>query len=382
MELAKELYNYLLERNIRTYKETKKHSSYIDMLKWITELKKTEPKYREINAHALANVSKRVSEAFTHFFRRLKEKKAGKRQKVGFPRFKKYASSLTFPDPLAGFAYHFESNKILVLSKIGRIPIKLHRTPKGKIKTCTIKRERSGKWFVSFVTDIQHEPRPQFREGAIGVDLGCTSLIALSNGETVENPHFYKQSQKRRAFLQRLLCRKKKGSENRKKARHRLAVFDEKISDARKDFLDKLSTNLITHHEFLVLEDLGIRNMVKNHHLAGTILDSSWGAFAGMLRNKAESAGCEVIFVNPKNTTKQCSECGALQDVPLSERTYCCPVCGATMDRDVNAARNILKLGIAGHAKTYACRDSPSTVGLQPTARRVVEAGTELEEIP
>lgn len=378
MALAKELYNFLLEKNISTYKATKKHSSQFDMQKWITELKQHEPKFKMVHSHVLQNVCKRIHHAFILFFSRLKIKKAGGNVKVGFPRFKKYVRSLTFPDPCSTGAYKFESNKRLSLSKIGKIQIKMHRVPKGNIKTCTIKQERSGKWFVSFSTDAIPETKIQHHDGAIGIDVGCKKLAVLSNGVEIDNPHFYKKAQKRRAFLQRRIFRKKKGSKNRRKAKHHFAIFEERVADQRKDFLEKLSTKLITHHELIVLEDLSINNMVKNHHLAGSILDSSWGAFRDMLQRKASSAGSEVVLINPKDTTQMCSGCHKKQDkkIELSTRVYSCSHCGVLLDRDLNAAYNILRIGTAGRAGIHACRDMPSTFGFKPEARHFVEAGT------
>jgi len=142
--------------------------------------------------------------------------------------------------------------------------------------------------------------------------------------------------------------------------------------------LEKLSTKLITHHELIVLEDLSINNMVKNHHLAGSILDSSWGAFRDMLQRKASSAGSEVVLINPKDTTQMCSGCHKKQDkkIELSTRVYSCSHCGVLLDRDLNAAYNILRIGTAGRAGIHACRDMPSTFGFKPEARHFVEAGT------
>lgn len=358
MGLAKEIYNLLLEKSKEHYKETGKTFSQFDMNKHIKELKLQRPEFSDVHSQVLQNISKRVSDGYKAFFRRVKEKKKGKKIKVGFPRPKKSVCSFTYPQ--TGFT--FKNQRRVYLSGIGSIPIVLHRLPKGEIKTCTIKHYRSRKWYVSFSNEVPAEDFRSNGKGEVGIDVGLKSFATLSNGQKVEPPKFLRKSEDRLKLLQRRVSRKKKGSKSKKKARHRLAKLDEKVSNQRFDFLHKLSIQQVTSYGIIALKDLKVQNMAKNHHLAKSISDASWGTYKQMLHYKALSAGCEVIDVSPKDTTKMCSNCGNKQDMPLSERTYNCPICGHVEDRDLNAAKNILKRATAGRAESYACGDTTSTL--------------------
>jgi len=357
MYLSKEVYNLLLEKSKEYYKETGKTFSQFDMNNHIKELKLQRPEISEVHSQVLQNISKRINEAYKAFFRRVREKKKGKNVKVGFPRFKKFVSSLTYPQE--GFKFNKENR--LHLSNIGNIPIVRHRTMKGKIKTCTIKKYPSNKWYVGFSNDIVENSFRSNNKEEIGIDTGLKNIVTLSNGTIIEAPKFLRKSEKRLKFLQRRVSRKKKGSMNRKKARFKLARIHEKIENQRNDFLHKISKEQVNSFSKIVIENLNINNMIKNHCLAKSIADVSWGKYGQMLHYKAWSAGCEVLEVNPRNTSKECSHCGNIQNMPLSERTFVCSSCGHIEDRDVNAAINILKKHTAGRAGINACGDLPNT---------------------
>ncbi len=261
----------------------------------------------------------------------------GKVSKQGFPRFKSLdrMKSLYYPQ----FGFFLESK--LEVTPFGRISIRKHRKIEGEIKTLVLKRESSGKWFAVFTVEEDcRKHRENFGE-AVGVDLGLKTFAALSNGVEVCNPRHLEKHEEALACFQRRLSKKKRGSGNRRKAKLRVARLHEKVRNARRDFLHKVSKQWVDAYSVIALEKLSSRKMAEEK-FGKQINDAGWNAFANMLRYKAEEAGCRVVFVNPENTTKTCSNCKSIQDMPLQERTYECPACGLVIDRDLNAARNIL----------------------------------------
>lgn len=328
------VYNKLLEAKINAYKEDKNNLTQFDLNKLTKDF--------DIPVHSQVkqNISKRINDAFNHFFRRVREKKG----KAGFPRFKTFRryKSITFPQ--SGFK--LLSDKKLFVSKIGNIPIVLHRVPKGKLKTFTIKRTAVG-WFVIFSCDNIPVEKIEAEDNHIGIDVGIESFAVLSNGTKIENPKFLRKSEKKLARLQRRLSRKKKGSKNRRKARFKVAKIHERIFNQRQDFLHKTSLTIVKQFKIISVEKLQIRNMVKNHYLARSINDVSWGYFVQMLSYNVEKTGGQLIKVNPKNTSRTCSRCGAIQDMPLSKREFKCLSCGFVCHRDLNASINIDTVGQA-----------------------------------
>jgi putative transposase len=352
MYLCKELYNHLLEKAKEHFKDTGKTFTKYNMVKWVTKFKKGHPEYNDVYSQVLQNVPDRLSKAYKNFFRRAKEKRNGKKQKVGFPRFRKFVSSLTYPQ--SGFRIE---RKRVELSKIGRINFVNHREIEGKIKTLSIKKTKSGEWYVTI--SAEKEGILPFTNGKnpIGMDLGIANYATLSDGKIYDNAEISKPQRKSLKRLQQRISRKKKGSANRKKSVLRFAKYAEHISRIREDHLHKLSHELVNSYSFIAYEELNIARMVKNHHLAKSISESSWGNFTQLLQYKAESAGCVAFGVNPKSTSKMCSGCGNIQDMPLSKRTFNCENCGMSMDRDLNAAKNILKRATEGHSGSYASGD-------------------------
>lgn len=350
------LYNHLLETRINTYKTEKKSLRRFDLNKIITELKRQHPAMKEIHSQVLQNLSDRIQKAFEAFFRRIREGK-----KPGFPRFKSATryKSLTYPQ--SGF--EFVSGKLQV-SKIGDIKIKLHREIKGKVKTLTIKRTPTGKWFAVFSCEVEFErqthPHP---DKEVGIDVGLESFCTLSDGTKIENPRYLVGSEKQLATLQRRLSKKKKGSRNRGKVRLKVALLHEKIANQRNDFSHKLSRFLVQRFGRIAVENLKIVNMVKHPYLAKHINDASWGNFFRNLAYKAESAGCEFVEVEPRGTSIDCSQCGTGVPKTLAVRWHRCPNCGLEIDRDINASRNILKASTAGTAESQACGERSSLLG-------------------
>ncbi len=228
----------------------------------------------------------------------------------------------------------------LYASKIGDIPIVLHRPIEGNIKTLTIRRSATGKWYACF--SVEYEPSPvQQNDGEIGVDVGLESFATLSNGEKIENPRFFRTDEKALAKAQRKLSKTEKGTPERKKARKVVARIPERIANRRHNFAHQTSRMMVDRFGTIVFEDLNITNMQKNPHLAKSIADVAWNQF------KAEEAGSRVILVNPRNTSQQCSRCGMIVKKTLSDRVHSCPQCGLAMDRDQNAGVQHYEIGAA-----------------------------------
>jgi putative transposase len=293
--------------------------------------------------------------------RKMSRKKEG--LKGGFPRFKSFDRMRSLVYPQSGFSLGEKLN----VTPFGIIKIKKHREVEGTTKTLTLKREPSGKWFAVFVVENEPQKRTQNLGGKVGLDLGLKTFATLSDGTQIKNPRHLKKHEEHLAFLQRRLSRKKKRSLNCYKSRRKVALLYEKVANTRLDFLHKTSTDLVSKYSLIALEQLSSSEMSQQNY-GKQINDAGWGMFANMLRNKAESAGCEVVFVDPKNTTKMCSSCGGKQDMPLSERIYFCPCCGLLKDRDVNASINILKRATVGQTESNACGDDSKESSLKQEA--------------
>ncbi len=344
-DICSKVYNALLNETRTAYKEKgKADTRKFTLINAIKAITSKDPATDQVYSQSLQNVADRLSKAYANFFRRIKERKAGKRVNAGFPRFKKHFRSITYPQ--SGFK--FKSATRLFCSKIGSIPIVLHRVPKGKIKTLTIKRNQAGQWFAVFACEVDIEPVVNTGK-AIGIDVGLENFATLSDGVVIENHKFLRKSEARIKLLQRRVSRKVKGSNNRRKAKHELAKLHLKVINQRKDFCHKLSRKLVISYSKISVEKLNVSNMLKNHYLAKSISDASWSDFISKLHYKASSAGSEVIEVCARGTSQKCSNCGAIVKKTLKVRQHTCPVCGLSIHRDLNAAYNILSTaGLAG----------------------------------
>lgn len=332
------VYNKLLEKLNNSEKIDRSEIQH-----HIVTLKGVYPKLKNVHSKTLQYEHYRL---FSNLRGLSNSKK--KRNKVGRLRFKGRDWFKTFYYNQSGFKLELTGKRYnkLKLSKIGEIPIRCHRNVKGNIKHVTIKRSIN-KWYASIITDAEY--KKQKGGGVIGIDLGIINFIADDKGNTIKSPLYLKQGLNKIKKAHKNLSRKKKGSNNRQRAKNKLQLLYEKINNQRNDFLQKMSTDIVSKNHTICVEKLEIskimskeRNRFWNRR---NFADVSWGKFTTMLKYKAESAGATYIEVNPMNTSKKCSICGNLQDMSLSQRMYICD-CGLQLDRDVNAARNVLAQGL------------------------------------
>ena len=332
------VYNLGLEVKIWAYKNGTRLSSF-DLCYQLVDLKKDYDWIRAVDSQALQAAVKKIDFAFKRFF-----------NGSGYPKFKSKRNGGSFQCPNNSRKIDWAAST-LTIPKIKDIPIVLSRKFDGKVKTVTIIKTTTQKYFASILveTDQKNLPAPKI-QNAIGIDLGIAHFAVLSNGQKIDNPGYLSNSLARLRVLQRRASRKKKGSQNRKKANLKVAIAHEKIKNQRNDFLQQISTRLINDNQVdtICVEYLLVKNMVKNHKLAGAITDVSWSKFIAMLVYKGKWYGKNVIRIDPwYPSSKTCSSCGHVrEEMDLSVREWTCDRCWAIHDRDVNAARNIQVKGI------------------------------------
>ncbi|WP_445475503.1 RNA-guided endonuclease InsQ/TnpB family protein [Methanococcoides methylutens] len=335
LDVCRYIYNEFLADRRNAYERCNQGLTTFDQINQVKYLDFDTPVQSQIKQDVL----RRLGKSFDAFFRRCKSG-----ENPGYPRFKGKDRYNSFTYPQSGF--QIEDNK-LKLSKIGKIKIVQHREIEGKVKTCAIKRENN-QWYAVFSVDLGESPEKIEPITSIGIDVGLNSCVTLSNGEQFDSPEYYRKSENSLAVHQKRLSKKNKGSKNRNKQRLKVARVHRKIRNQRLDFNHKLSRVLVNRFDRIVFEDLSIRNMVKNHHLAKSIHDVAWGQLIQLTESKAEEAGKYVELVNPRNTSQKCCSCGNIVKKSLAVRVHKCPECGLELDRDINAAINILNLCTVG----------------------------------
>ena len=338
------VYNWALNLRIEAYKSDKRTVPYKEIQDcMVNELKAEHDWLKEVNSQSLLYSLRNLETAYTNFFRNTKA--------VGFPRFKSRKSRQSFLCP-QHCRVDFERGTITI-PKAKDIPAVLHRKFRGAVKTVTVSMTPSGKYYASVLVDTSIQElqaaEPQ-EKTTVGIDLGVKSLVVCSDGRTFENPKNLQRSLHRLAMLQKRLSRKQKGSANRDKARVKIARLQEHISNCRKDNLHKI-THTLTHDSqvrTICMEDLNVKGMQRNHHLAQAVVDASFGMFLIMLEYKCRWYGVNLIKIDRfAPSSKTCGKCGHIyKGLKLSERSWTCPECGTHHDRDFNAACNIKDFGL------------------------------------
>ena len=326
LALLCELYNAGLQERRDAYRLERKSVRYIEQANQLPEIKEARPELDEIHSQVLQDVLRRLDKAFQAFFRRVKERNG----KAGFPRFRSRKRYDSFTYAQSGFS--LKDGK-LRLSKIGDVKIKLHRPIEGKIKTLTITRSATGKWYACFSVEVETQPLPA-NDKAIGIDVGLNHFATLSMGEQIANPRFFRTDKKALAKAQR------------QKKRQASARIHERVKFRRSNFAHQLSHALVSLYGAIFFEKLNIKGMVKNHCLALSISDAAWNQLVQFTTYKAEDAARLCRQVDPCGTSQECSACGAIVLKDLSQRVNNC-LCGVTLDRDHNAALNVLARGLA-----------------------------------
>lgn len=341
------LYNHFVDER-KTLWETKQESvSRFTQINRMVQMKKTNEYLQNVSAPVLQNVAARVDLAYRAFFLRIK-----KGQTPGYPRFKSHFRYDSFTHPYYTMKLY---DSYVRLNRIGNVKIRKHRPIQGNVKTCTVRRTKTNKWFVTFAAELPDINIKQSIEPSIGLDLGVSTFIARSDGKKISNPRFINQEEKVLKKAQQKFSKQKKGSPERRKARKVVARIHERISNKRNNFAHQESRKLINEFNTIIIEDLKINKMLKDgkelnkpysKSLNKSISNVAWSMLTGFLSYKAEEAGKKIIKVNPAYTSQTCSKCGNRHKLKLSERTYKCPTCGLSLDRDINASINIKTLGM------------------------------------
>lgn len=337
LTVCRYLYNTALEQKKFAYRQYRKSVSYSQQANQLKELKTEYVIFDEVHSQILQDVLRKLDKSFRNFFRRITSG-----QKPGYPRFKGENRYNSFTYPQSGFEM---SKDNLKLSKIGTIKARWHREIKGKIKTCSIKKDIN-RWYACFSVEYSDRINLPRTDKAIGIDLGIENFAYLSTGEAIPNPHFLKKSERRLKIRQRRLSGKVKSSGNRKKQRIVLAKTHRKIKEQRKDFCHKISRYLVNNYDLIAMENLNISGMLKNHYLAKSISEASWGLLGQYVSYKAAEADKRLLLVDPKYSSINCSQCGKKVPKTLAQRTHRCPYCNFVAHRDHNASIEILKRAI------------------------------------
>lgn len=340
LDACRWVYNKSLEVRKIAWEERRENVTRYDTMKLIPVWKLEQPFLNNAFSQCLQESCTRLDLAFKAFFRRVK---AG--DTPGYPRFKSYHRYDSFTYPQSGFAL---KDSRLWLSKIGEVKIKLHRPIEGEVKSLTIRRDGVGNWYACFSCIVEPKPLAPSPH-VVGIDLGLSKLATLSDGRVFKRERFYKQDERDIARLQRKKEKLVKGSPERRKGIHALNHAFQRQTSRRTNMAHQISRQLVNGYQVIVFEDLNILGMQGNGNktINRGIADVAWARLVQFTTSKAEDAGRSVILVDPRNTTKQCSGCGEIVPKELHVRVHNCPACGLSLDRDLNAALNILSRGLA-----------------------------------
>ena len=330
------VFNHYLNKRKETYLEDKKSLNYYDNANDLTQLKKDENFnwLKEINSQSLQSSLRNLDSSYMRFFRK----------QTKFPRFKSKYDRQSFKIPQS---VSLKENQLIIPKFKDGIKINLHTEINGEILFATISKSATGKYYVSLTCEVQHQPYEKTNT-KVGIDTGIKDLAILSDGTTYENIRSLKNNLKKLKYNQRQLSKKVKGSSSRNKQKQKLAITYEKITNVREDYLHKVSTEIVKNHDIISVEDLSVKNIMKNHKLAQAMSDVSLGTFYSMLEYKCEWNNRQFVKIDRFfPSSKTCSKCGWInQDLTLNIREWTCPSCNEKHDRDFNASKNILKQGL------------------------------------
>lgn len=336
------LYNWAIDYRRKRWNESRKSVTYYEQASMWRDLR-NEPgdnSLRLLNMSAGQQVLRRLDSAYKQFLK-------GER---GKPRFQK-PSRFNSVNYKPGDGANIKANRLYV-QNVGLVKVRWHRPLEGKVKNIVIVRKPSG-WYVLFQVELPEQPVEISTNPPVGVDMGITHALALSDGLTFDSPKFLQTSLRKLRVLQRSVSRKKIGGNNWRKAVKKVARLHEHIANQRADYWHKTICQLVNNYGVIVLEDLSLKFMLQNGNLSRSAHDIGLGIFRSLLDYKATEAGVEVVTVNPRNTSQVCSGCGSIVLKDLSVRVHVCPDCGLSLDRDVNAAKNVLRLGYHRWAQTW-----------------------------
>lgn len=361
---ARFVFNWGLEQKSKAYSERQEKLSCLALMNRLPELKAELPWLSVVNAQSLQMALRNLDVAFTNFFKK----------NADYPTFKSRKGRQSFQCPQS-CSVDFEK-AVLHIPKVRGIKTKFHRQFEGKVKTITLSRTPTGKYFASVLVEQEgEEPTPApVTENTLGLDVGLKHFLITSDGEKVSNPKHLRRTAKKLGCIQHAFARQKKGSNRRQKRKKQIARLHEKVARQRADFLHKVTHRLTRENQATTyaIEDLAVKNMVKNHCLARSISDASWGTFFQFLSYKAERSGKNILTIGRfEPSSKRCHVCGHInQSLTLKDRDWDCPGCGSHHDRDINAAKNIKALALikyhnstAGSAETHTLRESGLSKG-------------------
>lgn len=331
--ICQQLYNAGLQERTEAYKLRHKSVGFAEQCRELTDVREVDSEVAAVYSQVGQDALNRLNKAFLAFFTRVK-----RGEKPGYPRFRSRSRYDSFTYPQSGFRLNGDK---LHLAKIGSVRLRLSRPVEGKIKTCTIRRQING-WFAILTVEENQCPFIPRTGESVGIDVGIENYATLSTGEVIDNPKYLRESERALKIAQRKVSKKKLRGANRRRAVRILARKHLKIVNQRKDFFHKLSNRIIREFDDIAVEDLNIKGMVKNHHLAKSISDAAWNTFLNTLIAKAENAGRRVWKVAAAFTSQDCSRCGARVKKSLAVREHRCIGCGLVLRRDHNAAINIL----------------------------------------
>ncbi|SFR09089.1 RNA-guided endonuclease InsQ/TnpB family protein [Desulfoscipio geothermicus] len=331
LTLCRRLYNAALEQREICYRQRGKSPTCTSQKNELPMLKRELPEYKQVNAQVLQDCLQRLDNAFGRFFNSL----------AGYPHYKDHHHYRSFTYPQADKQDHFKKSGCIYLPKIGHVKMKAHfEFDPTTVSRINVKYQ-NGKWYVNLTSEIQEADTVEI-VNKVGIDVGLLTFAALSDGTKIDNPKYFRESEKKLARLQRRLSRKKKGSNNRGKAKAKVTRLHDKIANQRKDFLHKTTCGIVKKYDLIAVENLSVKNMVKNRRLSKSIADAGWGKFLDYLEYKCLKYGKTFVKIPPGGTSQTCV-CGAHVPKDLGIRVHKCPECGLIADRDLVSAMVLLQ---------------------------------------